>query len=134
MAGDGQRLVAGRRGRCVFDLSTQVLHPVLQVLLVRTCHLQPLEHRPCGRRKKGNAGDKRAQSEMTGMFSSHPTVKLERVFVGVAVVEPGHRHAGQRQLTLHGEIIKKQNVKASYIVCIFFFYHICGCNTYIYIL
>lgn len=49
VAGNGERLVAGRRGRRVFDLSAQVLHPVLQVLLVCTHHLDPLEHRPCGR-------------------------------------------------------------------------------------
>lgn len=33
-------------------------------------------------------------------FSGHLTVELERVFVSVTVVEFGHRHAGQGQLSL----------------------------------
>lgn len=54
MAGDGERLVAGRRGRRVFDLPAQVFHPVLQVLLVGANHLEPLKHRAYGGRKSSD--------------------------------------------------------------------------------
>ncbi|TNN42672.1 hypothetical protein EYF80_047136 [Liparis tanakae] len=44
----GEGLVAGPGGRSVLDLSGQVLHPVLQVLLVGAHHLETLEHFTCG--------------------------------------------------------------------------------------
>lgn len=112
VAGNGERLVAGRRGRRVFDLSAQVLHPVLQVLLVRTHHLEPLEHRPCGRRETAAAvTNVRSLQVRFSTFSGRPTVELERVFVSVTVVQFGHRHAGQRQFPLQRGITGKQNVK-----------------------
>lgn len=53
VAGNGERFVAGRRGRRVLDLSAQVFHPVLQVLLVGADHLQPLKHGACRSREEG---------------------------------------------------------------------------------
>lgn len=54
VAGDRERFVAGRRGRRVFDLSAQELHPVLQVLLVGANHLQTVKHRACKSRDGGD--------------------------------------------------------------------------------
>lgn len=50
VAGNSERFVAGRRGCSVFDLPAQVLHPVLQILLVGARHLETVEHSPCRER------------------------------------------------------------------------------------
>ena len=47
MAGNSERFVAGSGGCSVFDLSGQVLHPVLQVLLVGAHHLETVKHWTC---------------------------------------------------------------------------------------
>lgn len=47
MAGNSEWFVAGSCGRGVFDLSGQVFHPVLQVLLVGAHDLETVEHCAC---------------------------------------------------------------------------------------
>lgn len=54
VAGNSERFVAGRCGGRVFDLSAQVFHPVLQVLLVGANHLQTLKHCACKSRDSGD--------------------------------------------------------------------------------
>lgn len=47
MTGNGEWLVAGRRGCSVLDLSGQVFKPVLQVLLVGAHHGEAVKHGTC---------------------------------------------------------------------------------------
>ena len=48
MAGNSEWFVTGCCGCSVFDLSGQVLHPVLKVLLVGAHHLETVKHCACG--------------------------------------------------------------------------------------
>ena len=47
VTGDGLRLGGGHGQRGALGLAVEVIHPVLQVLLVMTGHLDPLDHGPC---------------------------------------------------------------------------------------
>lgn len=74
MAGNSQWFVARRRGSGVFDLSGQVLNPVLQVLLVGAHHLETVEHGAC--RDRGKAGWRYVYITSPLLRSSHVALPL----------------------------------------------------------
>lgn len=59
--------MAGPGGRGVLDLPSQVLHPVLQVLLVGAHHLQTLKHRACRERERESVHYKSIQDKFISL-------------------------------------------------------------------